>query len=127
MEEEKIVDAPDDDRAASLGNPAKIPTHVTGEGTDSRFPRPAKKTIKEPMVSQASKAIKKSSGPPQKKKGGRWRSKVSTIYALQACFKQGDGLLFNYTKRCDKIIDLETNLLGKRHRVDQHDNVDSDD
>ena len=31
------------------------------------------------------------------------------------------------TKRCDKIIDLETNLLGKRRRVDQHDDVDSDD
>jgi hypothetical protein len=71
VEEEKRVDAPGDDRAASLGNPAKIPTHVTGEGTDTRVPRPAKKTIKEPMVSQASKAIKKNSGTPKKKKGGR--------------------------------------------------------
>jgi hypothetical protein len=71
VEEEKIVDAPNDDRAVSLGNPAKIPTHVTGEGTDSRVPRPAKKTIKEPMVSHLSKTIKKNSGPPKKKKGGR--------------------------------------------------------
>ena len=62
MEEEKRVDAPNDDQAASLGTPAKLPTHVRGEGTDLRVHRPAK-TIKEPMVSQVSKAIKKESRP----------------------------------------------------------------
>ena len=63
------MDAPDDDRAVSLGNPAKIPTHVTGEDTDSRVPRPAKKTIKEPMVSQLSlRPSKRIRVPPRRRR-----------------------------------------------------------
>ena len=61
-QEEEKAEAANQQQAAALGTPAMHITHVTGEGSDPRV-RPPAKTIKEPMVSQASKAIKKASLP----------------------------------------------------------------
>lgn len=57
-------------RPPELGAPAMPITIVLDEGTETRDARPAKMTIKVPMVSQASKAIKKNKRPADKKKNG---------------------------------------------------------
>ena len=55
-------------RPPELGAPAMPITIVLDEGNDTCDARPAKMTIKVPMVSQSSKPIKKDKRPADKKK-----------------------------------------------------------
>ena len=84
-QEEEKAEATDEQQAASQGTPGMIITHVRCEGTDPRRRRPELGAPAMPVThvrgedtdprvarpAKVSKAIKKSSRPPQKKKGGR--------------------------------------------------------